>query len=74
MKNFASVLVVAGCSLALCACQREAPAPYVGGCTGAPPIPLRDTVISGMNRQELIAYNNYKTWWRTYCNKKHVRS
>lgn len=69
MKNCASVLLAAGSCLALSACMYEAPVVYVTSCVGAPAIPLRENVITQMNRQELIAYNKYKKFWKENCSQ-----
>lgn len=68
MTNYVGVLLAAGSSLALSACMHEAPVVYVSGCANA--IPLRQSVIAQMNRQELIAYNKYKQFWKENCKEQ----
>lgn len=67
MKNYAHALVIAGSCLPLSACMYKTPVVYVTSCVGTPAIPLRENVITQMNRQELLAYNKYKQYWKENC-------
>lgn len=73
MTNCASVLLAAGSCLALSACMYEAPVIYVTSCVGGmSAIPLREKVIAQMNREELIAYNKYKQFWKENCKDQSI--